>query len=780
MPVEVSCPGCGLKLKAPDTMIGKKAKCKKCMTSFLVPGTLPAGESVGESQMLSSMGTAAPPMPDDDDVPMASAVEPEPAPPPPPARPAAPKPAANVSSLPSADAFDFGKPKAPAPTPAAAAPKPAFGAAKAAPAPAPAPAKPAAPAPAPAKPVFGGAKAAPAAPAPTAPVAKAAPAPAAPAPAAKAAPPAAKAAPAPAAPATPDAPAPAAPPAKPTAKSKQKAPPVEPPEEFEAPTEPVAEETTFELGASVANNDPFGFYSEAPKKEKGKRNDDEDEPKARKKQKEGEEGEEEQEGHAYRRPEERKSGKALLLAFVLGLGSLAAMVFAITTYMHNKKEADALRAKLAAEQAAKEKKEEVIEPPDTKGTPGKKDPEKKEPEKKDPPPPPAKMFSLPLTAPSFQVRAVSGSPEPKQAPAGAAIPADVPLEKVKQFFPPIDRKNNDAVVVWESAAGAAPTGKGQRLTVDVYSGSTGARVARFDYEGEGKDAKCDVSPDSKQFAAIGPDGKVTVWNLADQTKALDGFDPYADKDSADHKKAGLAGVFFTNAPGNILTVTTAGAVHMFEITTKKRAASFGPLGLLVPNRVVLGKNLAADEVRASIVLAVGDTIYQLKAATLQTEWKLELGGEVGRPMGIAVTGVPGRITYAFETNAEGRKEKALLCCLPRDKPLVFKWPDGMGDPTGAAWAGPAYGVVATTRGALLIDAETKKFIPVAFAEVPGGKGQATANESGLWYLIPATEPAKSVLLNLSLPPDGADALRAAAEAREALPSFRIDEKGLSK
>src|SRR5687768_16848363 len=105
MPVEVSCPGCGLKLKAPDDRIGKKAKCKKCGTSFRVPGPTPAGESLGDPRALSAV--AAPGLPlDDEDVPMAAAAEPEPEPlpwpPPPPARPAP-----DVSSLPSADPFDF-------------------------------------------------------------------------------------------------------------------------------------------------------------------------------------------------------------------------------------------------------------------------------------------------------------------------------------------------------------------------------------------------------------------------------------------------------------------------------------------------------------------------------------------------------------------------------------------------------------------------------------------------------------------------------------------------
>ena len=138
MPVlEVSCPGCGAKLKAPDTMAGKKAKCKKCGAPFRIPGA-PAGESIGEPQALSVLAMPVPPLPDDDvtEVMMAEAVDPVEVTLP---LPTNPPPATRVAALPSADPFDFSKP-----APAA---KPAFGAARAAPATKPAP-KPAAPAPA--------------------------------------------------------------------------------------------------------------------------------------------------------------------------------------------------------------------------------------------------------------------------------------------------------------------------------------------------------------------------------------------------------------------------------------------------------------------------------------------------------------------------------------------------------------------------------------------------------------------------------------------------------
>ena len=73
MSLEVTCPGCGSPLKARDTMIGKKARCKKCQTSFRIPGQS-ATDSLGDSQALSVIGVPAPPLPDEP-VPLAAAID---------------------------------------------------------------------------------------------------------------------------------------------------------------------------------------------------------------------------------------------------------------------------------------------------------------------------------------------------------------------------------------------------------------------------------------------------------------------------------------------------------------------------------------------------------------------------------------------------------------------------------------------------------------------------------------------------------------------------------
>src|SRR5438067_1614399 len=78
MSVEVSCPQCAAKFKAPEEKAGKKARCSRCGNSFRIPGAAPHGDSIGESQLLSGIDVL-PALPEDDEpVPMATAAEPPP------------------------------------------------------------------------------------------------------------------------------------------------------------------------------------------------------------------------------------------------------------------------------------------------------------------------------------------------------------------------------------------------------------------------------------------------------------------------------------------------------------------------------------------------------------------------------------------------------------------------------------------------------------------------------------------------------------------------------
>jgi hypothetical protein len=584
---------------------------------------------------------------------------------------------------------------------------------------------------------------------------------------------------------------------KPKPRGKQKPPPPE--------DEPEALSELDSAAVPAASNDPFSF-NPAPSSHNSKARignkriaQDYD----RDGETDGQSGDEDDESsnrgaRKYGRQGEKKSNKLLLLAGVMGFLALGAIVAAVVVFFSPSKEPEKPKTT--------EKKDEPAPTPPPSDPPqedpktakkdtgkkdtGKKDGGKKDTGKKDTgdtppkepklspdqPAGPVAMLALPKDISRYSFRAPKDKPESTQVPSGVPIQADVAFDKVKRFFPSPDRVKSDAVVVWQSNPGF--NGRGEKLTVDAYSGSTGSKVGRFEFDGDGKDVKCDVSIDGKVFVAAA-DGKVTVWNLADKTKVIDGFDPYSDKPN--HKKAGLAAVYAPAISSNFLTVSTAGAMHLFEIGTKRLLGEYIP-EKAAPGRVVQGKNLAVDESRSSVVVSVAGAIHQVKTIDLTLAWKLPIGGEAGRSFGISVAGTPGRIAYAFETDADKKKERAILFCLPNsDFPKIFRWQDSAGEPTSVSWSGTEFAVVGTTKGAVWFeyDSEGKNFTPLAMALVPNDKGLHDATEHAHWYLIPnPKDPSKSLMLELATPIQDLTDFREQAAGKKPLETLRLDDKGL--
>ena len=368
----------------------------------------------------------------------------------------------------------------------------------------------------------------------------------------------------------------------------------------------------------------------------------------------------------YVRPGERKSGNVLLISGILGAVAIAAVTGAVIVSrnrghaLEQVKSTEPTEKKDAALTLAPEKP--VDGKKDTAATPKHDAPTatKDEPTLR-PANSPVVMLALPRAVRSFSLRAMAAKPESIQNTSGTPISVDVPFERVRQFFAPENRTTQDAVVVW--LANTPVDGKGERIAVDTYSATTGVRVGRFEYDGDGTALKCDVSPDGRLFAAA-VNGKIAVWNLADKTMPLDGFDPYADK--PDHRKAGLAAVYFASNSTNLVTVSTAGAIHLFDIATRKPLAD-----LILPNghpgRVVMGKSVAADGSRASVVVEVGGVIHQVATnAGLRSAWTLELGGEVGHSFGIAAVGAgPHRLRIRDRRDQE-EGEGALILSAERE------------------------------------------------------------------------------------------------------------------
>jgi hypothetical protein len=805
--LDVSCPSCGAKLKADEKMAGKKAKCKKCGTGFRIPGDK-VGESLAEGQTL---GTPAPPLPGDDagvamamavddDVPMAAPLAP---PPPPAAKPA------EVAALPSADPFDFSKPAAPAAKPAA-----------------PPAAQPAPPTAAPAKAAFGAAKSAPPAPVPPKPAA-----PPPPAPAAKVAPPAAKPAP----PAAEPEPVPEAaevvdeddnpfsfggggaaaakkngakddaPKKEKDADAKPKAEDPEPKPKKKAAPKPKADDD--DDAPAVDPNNPFtlGALLDGPPappepKKKKRGEEDDDEPKAKKKpKKDGEEGDADEDKPGYRRPEERGGkGMAVLITLVVGGLALALGGAAVVRYMKDKRADAVAEAKRKAEEEAKKKNEDPFaNTPPGPGGPG------PEPKGKDPEPKPkgkddtkGKVEPKPKDVNPASGKPMIGVPKLKAvtvAPVGDKLTnsdkpkdglvLDSALGAVRRVFPRA-KKTDELFVLVQTNPGAG--GAGEQLALDVYTASNARdAAARIEFPGDSVAqpiADLIPTPDGGALFVAGILGKVHVWNVREKRKLADGLDPYADKPA--HRAAGLAAVFFAPGGKQVVTVSTAGAVLLVDLASGKAVSEFVPEHGTA-GRVLLGTSVAKAEGNGSVAVAVAGVVYQVKVAPgLEVVRKLDLGGDVGRSMGVAVSGTPGRILYTFETNDGGKKDKVVAMLALDDKgkgPQFFAFPTGAAgtDGKGAVFAGGELGGALTDKGAVWFDDDEGKIVPL-MATVPTASAQFYGSGDNIWYAIPDPKmPAKTVLAAISAELNDREDLKKNFGANKPLTALRVDAEGAS-
>jgi hypothetical protein len=498
--------------------------------------------------------------------------------------------------------------------------------------------------------------------------------------------------------------------------------------------------------ANAGGSNPFAAFSSEPAgTEKSATGRDDDGP----------------EGPRYHRPAKTGgTGKMLLISAVVGLFALGLGVTAVVVYVKSNKKNQ--------EQAKKEEKKEEAPalsgaPTDAqqpkgdspaKGDPKSKDknPDSKAP--KDPEPEPGARPTLALRGmKAFNVGALPAKVEPVDKPQAGMV-LDVPLTAVRRVFTPPKPKTDDTCVLFQTAAGAG--GKGEKLALDSY-GPAGNRVpaARIEYEGDGLAvpiADLHTTPKGTFFlAAVG--GKLHVWALADKSKLADGISPYADKPL--HAKAGLAAAFFSREdPNLVVTVSTAGAVLLYDLSAKKAVSEFVPPNG-APGKVALGQSIAVADGHGSVAVAVAGVLYQVRAAPeLEVLRKYDLGGDVGRSIALAVHGTPGRLLYVFETAPDraGKKEKAILGLPLGDeaKPVFYKFPDAAGEPKAALWANEAGGVV-VDRGVLWFNDDEGKFLPLLLTQPPAG-GQYFGDEKYFWYLIPhPKEATKSALVALVVP-----------------------------
>ena len=374
---------------------------------------------------------------------------------------------------------------------------------------------------------------------------------------------------------------------------------------------------------------------------------------------------------------------------------------------------------------------------------------------------------------SFQP--IGAKPEGVQGPEGV-LAVEAAFPSVRRVFPPL-RPDADPAILWQSAPGFQ--GFGEKLTLDLFSPQTGRRVNRLIVDGDNSPTPlCDFSVDAGLFAlAHGKTGKVWVWNTRDGRKILDAFEPYAGK--PEHHQAGLAAIYLTEPPDRLVTVSTAGAVHLWDVASKKLLGEYVPPEVK-PGSIAAGKNVCSGPGRQSIVLLAGGTLYKVEVRPkVAGSAVAELGGEFTQALGLAASG-DGRAVFALETETKGKLEKAVMALGPDGNHTFYRWPENIGDPISAGWCGDDLATVATSRGgAVWFEAEGKTFRPLALVTTPGDRAIHVAAESH-WSLLPdPADPKLSVLVEYAEPQRGLVDPLAAGSKRPA-PTLRLDDKGLFK
>ena len=290
---------------------------------------------------------------------------------------------------------------------------------------------------------------------------------------------------------------------------------------------------------------------------------------------------------------------------------------------------------------------------------------------------------------------------------------------------------------------------------------------------------CDLhmSPRGVRFLAA-VDGKLNVWVPDDKEPivVVSAVDPYATL--PDHAKAGLAAAFFSPDPNQVVTVTTAGAIHLFDLSTRKVISEFVPPNGVI-GAVMLGRSVARADGGRAVVVAVGGVLYLVRAAAeLEVIRKYDLGGDVGRSLSVAASGL-GRLLYVFET--EKKMKVVLGLPLGTDaKPVLYRWPEKAGEPKGAFWAGESSGAVVVNEGAVWFDDEQGQFRPLLQTQPPTG-GHHFGDERLYWYVVPHPSKAgRSMLVSLEMPFSGTDEYLQRFSAGEPLRAVKIDATGLAK
>jgi hypothetical protein len=483
-------------------------------------------------------------------------------------------------------------------------------------------------------------------------------------------------------------------------------------------------------------------------------------------------------------------GKVILIVAVFGI-AVGGTIAGVMAVLNSKKSPEQVNNEKKDEKDKKEEPQPAPVPPSKSGeTPSAKDEKRGKDEKK----PIAKKDPAAKKTPGSGLAAGALKLEPGrtiQFTAQAAklervlepsvslpiVPTlsgktDAAFSLARKVFPPLKR-DNDIGVLWQTEPGFQ--GRGEKLVLGIYSPISGKQANQISFEGDGlAEAACDLSVAADIFVhGHTGDNKINVWDVRKGSKLIDGFNPYADT-----KELKLAAVYLTEPPDSLITVSTTGAVLAFKVPTKEPIPGEFLPAKPASKPLAAGKSITIGPGRQSVVLAVGGSIYGVTARSAVSGRELAVVGEVGRSLGLAASGGD-KLLYVFETDAEGKKEKAVMDVRGDDSHAFYRWPEKeAGEPVVAGWVGDDLAMVGTDRGSCVwFESEGKEFRPIGLVKTPGDKARHVASDSH-WALLPdPADPKRCVLLEFAKPQS---AIVGVLDNSKQVPTVLLNDKGLFK
>jgi hypothetical protein len=305
-------------------------------------------------------------------------------------------------------------------------------------------------------------------------------------------------------------------------------------------------------------------------------------------------------------------------------------------------------------------------------------------------------------------------------------------------------------------------GKGAKDAVEQYGLGGGARVGRIEIDADGltPNRPADLSPEGHLYASEGPPGKVSVWDIGQNQKLLDGVDP--------PEGGGVVGVFFVEEE-KLAVVSKAGAVDVWVVRNKAKEVTGKPLAAMTPADVLADRrNVVLAPDRRAVLVVAGGAVHRVKttgAGDAETVFTLPGKGGVGYAVGADPLGE--RVVVLYQATEPAPHTMLVMAKLGTDKPTIAQPLAADAGTAGRAdWIDDQNALVVTDKDGvgLLVNAELNRVVAAVRPAAKPGLLLPQSSAGRLGCLLPdAKDAKKSVLVSIPFPPDGYQSIRDAGK-----------------